>query len=116
MNTEIKSAEWLDENQGDNKKLLNFCHWVGNKGYKINGYDDSQLNKIIELFLSEYTTDVVNVGKVTTDGVWEKNKVYLSPLDDKCMIYINGQWEMFYNKTALNEIITQIEDKHIFKK
>ena len=30
--------------------LLNFCHFLGEKGYKINGYDDSQLLNVIKQF------------------------------------------------------------------
>jgi hypothetical protein len=33
-------------------QLLSFCHFIGNEGYKINGYDDSQLEKVIEQFLN----------------------------------------------------------------
>ncbi len=41
-----KAGEDLEQE----KRLLDFCHFLGKKGYKINGYDDNQLNTIISQF------------------------------------------------------------------
>lgn len=42
----------INELKKQDKFLLDFCHFIGKAGYKINGYDDSQLNKVIEQFLN----------------------------------------------------------------
>lgn len=34
------------------KTLFDFCKFLGREGYKINGYDDGQLNAIIKKFLN----------------------------------------------------------------
>lgn len=34
------------------KQLLNFCHFIGKEGYKINGYDDGMLDVVIRKFLN----------------------------------------------------------------
>lgn len=54
----FENLEWLDENitpvnsQEDwIKRLLNFCHFLGKEGYKINGYDDGQLIAVINNYL-----------------------------------------------------------------
>ena len=36
----------------DEKLLLDFCHFLGSRGYKINGYDDNQLLTVIKNFFS----------------------------------------------------------------
>ena len=33
--------------------LFDFCKFLGNKGYHINGYDDKQLASVIEKFLNQ---------------------------------------------------------------
>ena len=38
------------EESQDEKLLLDFCHFLGRRGYKINGYDDGQLITIINQF------------------------------------------------------------------
>lgn len=38
--------------QSEAKHLLDFCHFIGKEGYKINGYDDGQLTVVIEKFLN----------------------------------------------------------------
>jgi len=48
-----KAIEILESKLGDRdceELLLSFCHFLGKAGYKINGYDDSQLLTVINQF------------------------------------------------------------------
>ena len=60
---ELDKIEWLYESTptpiptGDRdceELLLSFCHFLGKAGYKINGYDDSQLLTVINQFKAKH--------------------------------------------------------------
>lgn len=59
-NGNSKHADWYISmlkkafNTLDEGMLLHFCHFINEKGYKINGYDDGMLETVIKHFLDEY--------------------------------------------------------------
>jgi hypothetical protein len=51
----VKFCIELVEKQNTDLLLFDFCKWLCDNGYKINGYDDGQLTRIIELYQQKQT-------------------------------------------------------------